>query len=69
MSHIKKTADGTFVGKMEKPAELDKVLFKFVVDGDWLVSPDFPVETDKEGNLNNVFVFDKGTFTISENIG
>jgi len=34
--------------------EDEKQLFKFVVDGVWRCSLDFPCETDEQGNVNNV---------------
>lgn len=34
--------------------EGEKQLFKFVVDGVWRCSLDFPCETDGQGNVNNV---------------
>ena len=43
--------------RLPQPADLDKIVFKFVVDGEWLVSPDFPSEVDAEGNLNNVYTY------------
>ena len=30
-----------------------KIAFKFVVDGEWLLSEDYPQVKDKNGNLNN----------------
>lgn len=32
-----------------------KILYKFVVDGQWVNSPDDPTETDGSGNVNNVY--------------
>ncbi|KAJ3400184.1 hypothetical protein HDU80_007200 [Chytriomyces hyalinus] len=34
----------------------DKITYKFVVDGEWRISPTQPTEHDASGNENNVFV-------------
>ena len=33
-------------------------LFKFLVDGKWMISPHFPKHIDKEGNENNHLSFE-----------
>ncbi|KIK65600.1 carbohydrate-binding module family 48 protein, partial [Collybiopsis luxurians FD-317 M1] len=32
-----------------------KILYKFIVDGQWVVNTQEPTETDEAGNVNNVF--------------
>ncbi|KAF3932108.1 Zonadhesin [Dactylellina cionopaga] len=46
-----KAADGTHLDSVEVP--LDKVTYKFVVDGTWTVDPKQRVEKDASGNDNN----------------
>lgn len=48
-----KQSDGSFELTVPLPAE-DKILYKYVVDGEWLVSKDQSIETDDAGNDNNV---------------
>ncbi|GAA5868207.1 hypothetical protein JCM3774_000600 [Rhodotorula dairenensis] len=50
---LTRQADGTFAGQISLPHG-DKVLYKYVVDGQWLTNPAEPIETDHSGNLNNV---------------
>ncbi|KIY72974.1 carbohydrate-binding module family 48 protein [Cylindrobasidium torrendii FP15055 ss-10] len=33
----------------------EKILYKFVVDGNWVTSPQAPTENDNSGNVNNVY--------------
>ncbi|KAJ4472182.1 hypothetical protein J3R30DRAFT_3231511, partial [Lentinula aciculospora] len=33
----------------------EKIAYKFVVDGQWVVNSQEPTETDKSGNVNNVY--------------
>ncbi|KIY45915.1 carbohydrate-binding module family 48 protein, partial [Fistulina hepatica ATCC 64428] len=46
--------DRGFKGKTQAPWG-QKITYKFVVDGQWLTSPDQPTEYDNMGNLNNVY--------------
>ncbi|KAI8845603.1 immunoglobulin E-set [Chytriomyces cf. hyalinus JEL632] len=38
----------------------DKITYKFIVDGEWRVSPSQPTEHDASGNENNVFIASSG---------
>ncbi|KAL2149168.1 hypothetical protein VTH82DRAFT_8516 [Thermothelomyces myriococcoides] len=38
------------------PDSVDKVFYKFVVDGSWTIDPASPLEKDLEGNENNVLL-------------
>ncbi|KAH8118531.1 hypothetical protein DFH11DRAFT_1874667 [Phellopilus nigrolimitatus] len=50
--HLKRTAAG-FEGSVAAPWN-SKVLYKFVVDGNWIVLVSQPTEVDPIGNVNNV---------------
>ncbi|KAG7825275.1 hypothetical protein KL909_001567 [Ogataea angusta] len=49
-----KQRDGSFSLSFPFPNDTEKVAFKFVVDGKWITSEDYKVETDELGNKNNV---------------
>jgi hypothetical protein len=51
--HLTKTSTG-FEGRIKIPWET-KVIYKFIVDGQWSTS-DEPTEPDDNGNLNNVYM-------------
>ncbi|KAI8818250.1 uncharacterized protein EV422DRAFT_539199 [Fimicolochytrium jonesii] len=51
-----KGEDGVFRAKLER-APGTKIVFKFVVDGDWRNATNYPTEADESGNQNNFFVF------------
>lgn len=40
--------------KLNLTDDQEKILFKFVVDGDWRTDPRAPIDTDADGNQNNV---------------
>lgn len=48
-----KQSDGSFELTVPLSSE-DKILYKYVVDGEWFVSKDQSIETDASGNENNV---------------
>ncbi|BGP25019.1 Cruciform DNA binding protein [Rhodotorula toruloides] len=50
---LAKQADGSFVGHVQLPFG-KKVLYKYVVDGQWMPNHNEPTETDLSGNVNNV---------------
>ncbi|KAK4335149.1 hypothetical protein RTBOTA2_003910 [Rhodotorula toruloides] len=50
---LTKQADGSFAGHVQLPFG-KKVLYKYVVDGQWMPNHDEPTETDFSGNVNNV---------------
>ncbi|KAG8989893.1 hypothetical protein FRB90_002024, partial [Tulasnella sp. 427] len=52
--HMEKTPAG-FSGKVKLPYG-QKVDYKYVVDGQWQVNPDFPTTYDWQGNINNYLV-------------
>ncbi|KAG8948826.1 hypothetical protein FRC04_009291 [Tulasnella sp. 424] len=52
--HMEKTPAG-FSGKVKLPYG-QKVDYKYVVDGQWQVNPDFPTTYDWQGNINNYIV-------------
>ncbi|ODQ50327.1 hypothetical protein SAICODRAFT_38323, partial [Saitoella complicata NRRL Y-17804] len=43
----------SYSAEVELPST-EKILYKFVVDGQWVTSPLAATETDGEGNVNNV---------------
>lgn len=49
-----KQADGSFELTVPLPHILDELLYKYVVDGEWLVADHETVTIDDEGNENNV---------------
>ncbi|GMG19123.1 unnamed protein product [Ambrosiozyma monospora] len=51
---IKDPVNGTFSLTLGLPDTKEKILYKFVADGNWLTSDKAKVETDASGNLNNV---------------
>ncbi|GME78282.1 unnamed protein product [Ambrosiozyma monospora] len=51
---IKDPVTGTFSLTLGLPDTKEKILYKFVADGNWLTSDKAKVETDASGNLNNV---------------
>ncbi|KAJ3190154.1 hypothetical protein HDU85_000445 [Gaertneriomyces sp. JEL0708] len=59
-----KGEDGVFRAKLERP-EGTKILFKFIVDGDWKAAENYPIEGDDK---NNVFVFDVAAKGATEEV-
>ncbi|KAJ3488623.1 hypothetical protein NLJ89_g11596 [Agrocybe chaxingu] len=51
--HLTKTPTG-FEGTTRIPWN-EKIKFKFIVDGQWIVHEDQPTETDPGGFVNNVY--------------
>ncbi|CUM66397.1 uncharacterized protein PRCAT00004061001 [Priceomyces carsonii] len=51
--YLVKQADGSFELTVPLPSDSDKILYKYIVDGDWLVSPNDKISKDLEGNENN----------------
>ncbi|GMG28339.1 unnamed protein product [Ambrosiozyma monospora] len=49
-----KQADGSFELTVPFPKDQEKILFKFVVDGEWATSKTYKHEPDTSGHLNNV---------------
>ncbi|GME73404.1 unnamed protein product [Ambrosiozyma monospora] len=49
-----KQADGSFELTVPFPKDQEKILFKFVVDGEWATSKTYKSEPDTSGHLNNV---------------
>ncbi|KAG7708426.1 hypothetical protein KL933_001151 [Ogataea haglerorum] len=49
-----KQQDGSFSLSFPFPADTEKVIFKFVVDGKWTTSEKYKEEADESGNKNNV---------------
>ncbi|GAA5921738.1 hypothetical protein JCM3775_001792 [Rhodotorula graminis] len=62
---LNKQPDGTFAGQIGVPFG-NKILYKFVVDGQWVNSPDDPTETDGSGNVNNVFQVPDKTAIVAQ---
>jgi len=62
---LNKQPDGTFSGQIGVPFG-DKILYKYVVDGQWVNSPDDPTETDGSGNVNNVFQVPDKTVVVAQ---
>ncbi|KAI8914563.1 hypothetical protein EDD86DRAFT_216724 [Gorgonomyces haynaldii] len=48
---LKKTENG-FVGEITLDHS-EQILFKFIVDGQWVTSPFYPTQKDDNGNVNN----------------
>lgn len=59
---MEKTKNGFLFSLELTPDFLNSVkppfLFKFVVDGNWRISSNFPRHIDEEGNENNLLTFD-----------
>ncbi|GAA5976231.1 hypothetical protein JCM5350_001389 [Sporobolomyces pararoseus] len=51
---LNKQPDGTFSGQIGVPFG-QKIVYKYVVDGQWMHNMDEQTETDASGNVNNVF--------------
>ncbi|GAA5879921.1 hypothetical protein JCM16303_004400 [Sporobolomyces ruberrimus] len=51
---LNKQPDGTFAGQIGVPFG-QKIVYKYVVDGQWMHNMDEQSETDASGNVNNVF--------------
>ncbi|GAA6019676.1 hypothetical protein JCM11491_004878 [Sporobolomyces phaffii] len=51
---LNKQPDGTFSGQIGVPYG-QKLVYKYVVDGQWMHSTDEQSETDSSGNVNNTF--------------
>lgn len=49
-----KQADGSFELTVPLPTSTGKLLYKYVVDGEWKLSPDDKIEKDESGIENNV---------------
>ncbi|KAI9328966.1 major facilitator superfamily domain-containing protein [Obelidium mucronatum] len=47
-------ADVNIPNSQLKPGE--KLMYKFIVDGEWMIDSEEPIESDPSGNINNVFV-------------
>lgn len=52
--YLVKQADGSFSLTVPLPPSDDKILYKYVVDGEWKTAPHERVVTDESGNENNV---------------
>jgi len=55
---LSKQADGSWVARLSLVP--GKYMYKFVVDGEWLVNQDMPTVTDDEGNKNNLIEVEDG---------
>jgi len=53
VNELEKQPDGTFKKVIPLPSDEEKILYKFVVDGNWVVDNNMPVEDDGMGNQNN----------------
>ncbi|EGO01584.1 carbohydrate-binding module family 48 protein, partial [Serpula lacrymans var. lacrymans S7.3] len=54
-SSIHLTKDpSSFQGKVRIPWG-EKIVYKFIVDGNWVTHSDHPIEADSSGNRNNVY--------------
>ncbi|KAG1908150.1 uncharacterized protein F5891DRAFT_937026 [Suillus fuscotomentosus] len=62
--HLPKGASG-FVGNVRVPWN-EKVPYKFIVDGKWVIRNDRPTELDGAGNLNNVLIAPSKPIPIME---
>lgn len=62
--HLPKGASG-FVGNVRVPWN-EKVPYKFIVDGKWVIRNDRPTEFDSAGNLNNVLIAPSKPIPIME---
>jgi len=49
-----KKGDTGFEKLVSLPSSTDKILYKFVIDGTWIHDHTAKIETDHEGNINNV---------------
>jgi len=53
VNELEKQPDGTFKKVIPLPSSEEKILYKFVVDGNWVIDNSMPVEEDGRGNQNN----------------
>ncbi|KAK0231136.1 hypothetical protein IW262DRAFT_1454045 [Armillaria fumosa] len=44
-----------FKGSTQIPWD-EKIVYKFIVDGEWSIAPSQPTETDSSGNVNNIYI-------------
>ncbi|EEP77141.1 predicted protein [Uncinocarpus reesii 1704] len=51
---LEKSAEGHFRKDVELPETNERVLYKFIVDGNWTIDPSAPQEDDGSHNINNV---------------
>merc|ERR1712142_1445260 len=56
--NLDKQGDGSWVAKLRLAP--GKYMYKFVVDGDWVVNQDMPTTSDVEGNKNNLLEVEDG---------
>jgi len=56
--NLDKQGDGSWVAKLRLAH--GKYMYKFVVDGDWVVNQDMPTTSDGEGNKNNLLEVEDG---------
>jgi len=53
VNELEKQPDGSFKKVISLPSSEQKIIYKFVVDGNWVVDYSMPVEYDGVGNQNN----------------
>ena len=53
VNELEKQPDGTFKKIIKLPTNEQRILFKFVVDGNWVIDNTIPIEDDGMGNQNN----------------
>ena len=51
--HLQQKAESGFTGSVAVPWD-SKIIYKFIVDGNWVTHPSQPTETDASGFVNNV---------------
>jgi len=56
--HLNKQGDGSWVTKLRLSP--GKYMYKFVVDGEWVINQDMPTTADGEGNRNNLLEVEDG---------
>ncbi|ORX57748.1 hypothetical protein BCR36DRAFT_409225 [Piromyces finnis] len=54
-NELEKQPDGTFKKVIPLPSNKEKIIYKFVVDGNWVIDNSMPIEDDGMGNQNNCF--------------
>jgi len=53
INELEKQPDGTFMKVIQLPTNEKKIIYKYVVDGNWVIDNSKPIEDDGKGNQNN----------------
>jgi hypothetical protein len=62
--HSKQKSTSTLLARRDIPYNVEKLLYKFIIDGVWMYDIMEPTETDAEGNVNNVYYLQRSECSI-----